>query len=72
MLNLGENLSWDFGVIYIFCKNEVFNRGRYIKRFSTCKKINDIFLKFSHSLFKMPKIVEIDEIFPAEKRDSKT
>ena len=26
--------------------------------FSTCKKINDIFLKFSHSLFKMTIVTE--------------
>ena len=42
-----------------FCKNEVFNRDRYLKLFCTYKKINNIFLKFNHSLLKMPKIVDI-------------
>ena len=32
------------------------------------KKTNNIFLKINHSFLKMPKIVEIGEIFPAEKR----
>ena len=40
-------------------ENEVFNRGRYLKRFCTYKKINKIFLMFNYSLLKMPKIVEI-------------
>ena len=66
MLNAGENLLWDFGVIYIFCKNEVFNRGWYLKRYCTYNKINNAFLKFNHSLLKIPKIIEIGEIFPAE------
>ena len=40
-------------------ENEVFNRGRYLKRFCIYKKINKIFLMFNYSLLKMPKIVEI-------------
>ena len=42
------------------------------RNFCIYKKINDSFLKFDHSLLIMPKIIEISEIFPAEKRDSKT
>ena len=38
----------------------------------TYKKINNIFLKFDHFLLRMLKIIEIGQIFPAEKRDSKT
>ena len=52
LLNLGENLEK-------FCKHEVFNRGQYLKHFCTYKKINNIFVKFNHSLLKMPKIIEI-------------
>ena len=43
-----------------------------IADFNTYKKINSIFLKFDHSLLRMPKIIEIGLIFSAEKRDSKT
>ena len=35
------------------------------------KKINNSFLKFDHSLLRMPKIIEIGQIFLAEKRDWK-
>ena len=35
------------------------------------KKIDNIFLKFDHSLLRMPKIIEIGEIIPAEKRFQK-
>ena len=42
------------------------------QRFYTYKKINNIFLKFEHSLLRMRKIIEIGEIISAEKRDSKT
>ena len=68
----------------MFCKNEVFNRGRYpvvqsltwtsnfsgrLNNIAFCLQENsDIFLKINHSLLKMPKIVEIGLIFPAEKR----
>ena len=62
MLKLGKNLSWDFEVIFIFRKNEVLNICRYLKRFYTYKKINNIFLKFEHSLLRMPKITEISLI----------
>ena len=34
--------------------------------------MNHIFLKFNYFLLKMPKIIEIGSIVPAEKRDSKT
>ena len=43
-----------------------------LKRFFTYKKINSIFLKFEHFLQRIPKIMEIGLIIPAEKRDSKT
>jgi len=59
LLKLGENLSWDFEVIFIFRKNEVLNICRYLKSFYTYKKINNIFLKFHHYLLRMQKIVEI-------------
>ena len=36
------------------------------------KKINNSFLKFDHFLLRMPKIIEIGQIFPAEKRNGKT
>ena len=32
----------------------------------------NIFLNFNYSLLRMPKIMEIGHIIPAEKRDSKT
>ena len=54
-----KNLSYGFEIIDIFCKNAVLNICRYLKRFYTCKKINNIFLKFDHSLLRMPKIIEI-------------
>ena len=59
LLKLEKNLSQGFEVIDIFCKKVVLNRRRYLKRFYTYKKINNIFLKFDHSLLRMPKIVEI-------------
>ena len=40
--------------------------------FISYKKINNIFLKFDHSLLRMPKIIEIGYTTSAEKRDSKT
>ena len=53
-------LSHGFEVINIFCKNAVLSKCRYLKRFDTYKKISNIFLKFDHSLLRMPKIIEID------------
>ena len=72
LLKLGKNLSWDFEVIFIFRKNEVLKICRYLKRFYTYKKINNIFLKFHYYLLRMQKIVEIGWIFYSEKRESKT
>ena len=72
MLKLGKNLSWDFEVIYIFSKNVVLNTCRYLKGFYIYKKTNNIYLKFHHYLFGMPKIIEIGAIFHSEKRKSKT
>ena len=69
LLNLGKNLSWDFKVIYIFCKNAVLNHFADISKvFNVYKKIN-IFWKFDRSLLKIPKLIEIGVIFPAEKRE---
>ena len=59
LLKLGENLSWDFGAIYISRKNAVLNICQYLKGFYINKKTNNIFLKFHHYLFGMPKLVEI-------------
>ena len=70
MLKLEKNLSLGFENIDIFCKNVVLNICRYFKRFYAYKKINNSFLKFGHSLLRMPKIIERG--FSAEKRDSKT
>ena len=76
LLNVGK-ICRGISKLFTHCseKKKVFNGGRYLKRFCTYKKINNIFLKFNHSLLKslkMPKIVEIGYIFPTEKRDSKT
>ena len=49
-----------------------FNICQYLKLFYTYKKINTISFKLHHSLLRVPKIIEIGEIVPAEKRDSKT
>ena len=38
-MKLGENLSWDFEVIYIFGKNAVLNICRYLKGFFSTKKV---------------------------------
>ena len=56
---LEKHLSQDFEIMDIFCKSEVLNICRYLKRFYTYKKINNIFLTFDHSLLWMPKIMEI-------------
>ena len=72
MPKLEKNLSWGFEIIDLFCKDAVLNICRYLKRFYTYKKINSSFLKCDHSLLRMPKILEIGKIIPAEKRDSKT
>ena len=69
---LEKNLSQGFEIVVIFCKNAVLNICRSLKRFYTYKKIKNIFLKFNYSLLRMPKIMEIGHIIPAEKRDSKT
>ena len=34
--------------------------------------MNNIFLKFHHFLLRIPKIIQISQIIPAEKRDWKT
>ena len=72
MPKLEKNLSWGCEMIYLFCKNAVLNICRNLKRFYTYKKVNSIFLKVDQSLLRMPKIMEIGEMVPAEKRDSKT
>ena len=59
-------------VIYIFLKNEVLNKCRYLTNVYTYKKINNIFLKFHHYLLRAPKTIEIGWIFNSEERESKT
>ena len=53
-------------------KNVDNSKPWYLKGFHTYNKINNSFLKFDHSLLRMSRIIEIDHIFPAEKRDFKT
>ena len=71
LLKLGENLLEDFEFklifTFFFCKNSVLNKCRYLTRFYTCKKINNIFLKSCQFLLRMPKIIDIGEIVFAEK-----
>ena len=43
LLKLGENMSWDFEVAYIFRKNAVLDICRYLKGFYVYKKTNNIF-----------------------------
>ena len=69
---LGKNLSYGFEIIDIFCKNAVLKICRYLKRFYTYKKINNIFLKFDNSVLKDAKNHGNRLIILAEKRDSKT
>ena len=57
--DLEKNLSKSFQDIHIFCKNAVLNIYRYLERFYTKKKINNIFLVLHHSLLRMPKFIEI-------------
>ena len=33
LLKLRKDLSWDFEVIFIVCKNAVLNKSRYLKNF---------------------------------------
>ena len=54
LLKLGKNLAWEFEVVYI-----------YLKRVCTFNKIDTIFLKFHHSLLRMPKIIKIGLIASA-------
>ena len=48
LLNLEINLSKGFKVTDIFGKNAIFNICRYLERFYTYNKINNIFLKLHH------------------------
>ena len=72
LIKLGKNRSWDFEVIFIFCKNEVFNICRHLKSSYTYKKMNNISLMFHHYLLRMQKIIEIGCIFHSKNRESKT
>ena len=72
LLKLEKIMSSRFEIIDIFCENVVLNICRYLKRFYIYKKVNNSFLKFDHSLLRMPKIIEIGQIFPAEKCNWKT
>ena len=56
----------------MFGKKADLNICWYLKGFHTYKKTNNIFFKFHYSLLRMQKIIEIGQIVPAEKRDSKT
>ena len=38
LLNLGKNLSWDFKVVYIFCKNAVLNHFADISKVFMCTR----------------------------------
>ena len=67
LLKLGKNLSRDFEAIYIVSKNVVSIYAVSQRFFYTYKKTNNIFLKFHHYLFGMPKIIEIGWIFHSEK-----
>ena len=71
LLRLGKNLSWDFEVVYIFRKNAVLDICRYLKGFYVYKKANNIFLKFHHYLFGMPKIIEIGWIWKIKKSEKR-
>ena len=50
LLDLEKNLSWGFEVINTFCTTAGLNICRYLKRFYSYKKINNIFFKFYHFL----------------------
>ena len=38
LLKLRKDLSWDFEVIFIVCKNAVLNKCRYLKNFTPTRK----------------------------------
>ena len=69
LLMLEQNLSEGWKLLTFFVKNVVLNICRCLKRFYTYKKINNSFLKFDYSFLRMPKIIEIGQIFLAEIRD---
>ena len=71
LLKLEKNLSQDFEVIDIFSKCG-FKHTLISQTFLYLQENKSSFLKFDHSLLRMPKIIEIGQIFPAEKRDFKT
>ena len=56
MPKLEKNLSKDFEIIDIFCKNAILNIFSNV--FFTYKKLNSVYLKIDHSLLRMPKITK--------------
>ena len=48
LLKLGKICRRILKLFTFVCKNAVLNICQYLKRFYTCKKINNIFLKFHH------------------------
>ena len=62
LLKLGENLSWDFKVIYLFCTKNADISNVFIPQ-----ENKEHFLKAR--LFFIKDAIEIGLIFPAEKGD---
>ena len=56
---LEKKLSWGFEIIDIFCKKCGFKHLPISQTFLYLQENNNIFLKFDHSLLRMPKIMEI-------------
>ena len=57
---------------HIFVKCGFKHYADISNNFNSYKKIHNSFLNFDHSLLMMITIIEIGQIFPAEKRVSKT
>ena len=62
LLKLGEKSVVGFQSYLHFLLKCGFKYKLISPTFYTCKKINNIFLKFHHSLLWMPTIIEIGEI----------
>ena len=62
LLKLGEKSVAGFGSYLHFLSKCSFKYKLISQTFYTCQKINNIFLKFHHSLSWMPTIIEIGEI----------
>ena len=59
LLKLRKDLSRDFEVIFIVCKNAVLNKCRYLKNFLHLQENKQHFRKVPSFLSKLPKITEI-------------